>query len=179
MKDAAYRLENIERTREYDRARQSAPHRLELKRKQYHADRPKYLARMKQYAKNAPEVGRKAKAAYKARNPAKTLAATRKRQAGKLNATPAWANQFFIEEAYELARLRTEQKTGGFDEWQVDHIVPLQHPLVQGLHVEHNLQVIPALHNQQKGNRSWPDMPVEVTNPKGGLIHGNQDQPHL
>ena len=96
-----------------------------------------------------------------------------------MNATPAWANQFFIEEAYDLARLRTQQKTGRSDEWQVDHIVPLQHPLVQGLHVEHNLQVIPAIHNQRKGNRVWPDMPAEIIDPKGGSMHSNHPNPHL
>ena len=84
------------------------------------------------------------------------------RKARKKNATPAWANQFFIDEAYELAQVRTEQKTGGVDEWHVDHIVPLKSKLVCGLHVEHNLQVIPGVANIRKGNRFWPDMPGEV-----------------
>jgi len=30
---------------------------------------------------------------------------------------------------------------------------------VCGLHVEHNLQVIPRSVNQSKNNRRWPDMP--------------------
>jgi len=178
-----YRAGKIDALRAYDIARYQRPERKAASnasaKRVYEKDKPARLAAMQQYAEQNRDKVRRIKAAYKARNPAKTLAATRKRQAGKLNATPAWANQFFIEEAYELARLRTEQKTGGFDEWQVDHIVPLQHPLVQGLHVEHNLQVIPALHNQQKGNRTWPDMPAEDINPKGGLVHGNQQQPHL
>ena len=168
----AYRARNIEHALEYDRARNKLPHRLEAKRKQYRADSRKYLARNKEYAQANPEIIRKARNAYTARNPAKTLASVRRRQARKLNATPAWANQFFIEEIYELARMRTQQKTGGIAEWQVDHIVPLQHPLVQGLHVEYNLQVIPALQNQQKGNRSWPDMPDRIVDSKGESIRG-------
>lgn len=78
------------------------------------------------------------------------------RRAQKLHATPAWANQFFIGEAYELARLRT--KVTGI-EWQVDHVVPLVSPIVCGLHVEHNLRVITAYENRSKKNYWWPDMP--------------------
>lgn len=92
-------------------------------------------------------------------NLAKSNAIQASRKAKKLQATPAWANKFFIEEAYALARLRTEQKTGGVDEWHVDHIVPLKSEIVCGLHVEHNLQVIPAKENQSKKNYWWPDMP--------------------
>ena len=61
-----------------------------------------------------------------------------------------------MEEAYHLARMRTEML--GL-EWDVDHIVPLKNPIVCGLHVESNLQVIPELENIRKGNRRWPDMP--------------------
>ena len=85
------------------------------------------------------------------------LARDAKRRAAKLHATPAWANEFFMEEAYSLARLRTEL-TGVPHE--VDHIVPLQNSLVCGLHVHTNLQVIPAPLNRSKNNRHWPDMPV-------------------
>jgi hypothetical protein len=77
-------------------------------------------------------------------------AGVRRRQAMKLSATPAWANSFFIVEAYRLAKLRTEV-TG--IKWEVDHIIPLRHPLVCGLHVEHNLRVIPMAQNRRKGNK--------------------------
>ncbi len=92
-------------------------------------------------------------------NKAKANAITSSRRAKKKNATPAWANKFFIEEIYELARLRTEQKTGGVNDWHVDHIVPLKSDIVCGLHCEANLQVIPAKMNQSKKNYWWPDMP--------------------
>lgn len=77
-------------------------------------------------------------------------------RATQAKATPVWANKLFIREAYHLARLRT--KTLGV-KWAVDHIVPLKSMLVCGLHVEKNLQVIPAIENSVKGNRTWPDMP--------------------
>lgn len=92
------------------------------------------------------------------RNPQKRAASQARRRAAKFLATPAWANDFFIAEAYDLARRRTEML--GFP-WHVDHIVPLQSRLVCGLHVEHNLRVIPAQTNQIKGSRTWPGMPQE------------------
>lgn len=67
-----------------------------------------------------------------------------------------WADDVLIDEAYRLAALRS-QMTG--IKWEVDHIVPLSNPLVCGLHVEHNLQVIPMIENRIKGNRHWPHMP--------------------
>lgn len=82
------------------------------------------------------------------------------RRALKLNATPTWANTFFIEEAYLLAKVR-ERVCGGA--WEVDHIVPLRSPIVCGLHVDGNLQVIPIFSNRSKGNRYWPHMP-EIIN---------------
>ena len=51
---------------------------------------------------------------------------------------------------YEEARRLTEE-TGIVH--HVDHIIPINHPLICGLHVETNLQVLPAAENSRKGNR--------------------------
>lgn len=89
-------------------------------------------------------------------NPGVRDARTAKRRAAKMGSMPPWANSFFIEEAYSLAKLRS--KVTGI-KWEVDHVVPLQSKTVCGLHAETNVRVIPAILNHTKGNRHWPDMP--------------------
>lgn len=158
--DAAYRVRSAEHLKAYEKERyldpvRRAAGRVRLKAK-YEATKPEWLAGTRAYALAHPEQVRAAKRKYKVRNPARVLSDTRRRQAGKLNATPKWANQFFIEEIYDLARRRTEA-TG--IKWHVDHVVPLRSKVVCGLHVETNLQVIPADVNYRKGNRVWPGMP--------------------
>jgi hypothetical protein len=116
-----------------------------------------------QWRARNPERVKTASEAWNKAHPAQNNARNSRHRAKKLQATPAWANQFFIDEVYDLAQLRTEAT--GF-QWDVDHIVPLNHKKVCGLHVEFNLRVIPATINQKKGNRHWPDMPQQ------GAHHG-------
>lgn len=113
----------------------------------------------KRYAASNRDIVLKASKKYRLTNKSYYYAKTMERIARKRMAIPKWANQFFMEEAYDLAARRSKLKTGGISKWHVDHIVPLQSPLVCGLHVHNNLQVIPGKENLAKGNRSWPDMP--------------------
>lgn len=96
--------------------------------------------------------------AWRVKNRARKNFLEANRKARRMKATPKWANRFFISEIYDLAQRRTKCKSGGVS-WHVDHIVPLKSKLVCGLHVEHNLRVIPGAENASKGNRHWPDMP--------------------
>lgn len=77
---------------------------------------------------------------------------SQRRDASKRNATPSWLTSAHIDSMRavyaEAARLTRE--TG--IPHHVDHIVPLTHPDVQGLHCPWNLQVLPALENLSKGN---------------------------
>lgn len=98
-----------------------------------------------------------AKAKWKASNRGAVNASTASRFAAKMRAIPPWANRFLVDEAYDLASRRT-CATG--ISWHVDHIVPLRSPEVCGLHVEHNLRVIPGVENMRKNNKSWPDIPA-------------------
>lgn len=140
-----YRAENLERLRAYDRARANDPKRKAARRE--YAERVHRLNPTYRYDRN--------KRLYHT-DPQKHTAYVAKRRAEKIQATPAWANNFFMEEAYRLATLRT--KMFGFV-WHVDHIVPLRSKLVCGLHVETNFQVIPGIENNRKSNIYWPDMP--------------------
>ena len=107
------------------------------------------------WKKENPKRNAEHTARWKRKHPAKVNVANAARRASENGATPEWANQFFISEAYDLAQRRTNAT--GF-RWHVDHIVPLKSKLVCGLHTEHNLQVIPATQNCSKSNRRWPDM---------------------
>ena len=107
------------------------------------------------YLKNKGRNNANSSAWYK-KHPEAGSAKTAKYRATKHSARPKWANEFFISEAYDLAKRRT--KMLGY-KWHVDHTVPLKSKRVCGLHVETNLRVIPAVLNSIKGNRVWPDMP--------------------
>ena len=112
----------------------------------------------KHRAKNADYY--RAKAANHAKtNPVSYAVRSSRRRANQKNAVPSWFGEFdemVVQSAYALARQRTEM-TG--IQWHVDHVVPLQHKLVCGLHCGANLAVIPASVNQRKYNSYWPDMP--------------------
>ena len=77
------------------------------------------------------------------------------RKSAKLQATPKWADRTAIAAIYRRA-VAIERETG--KRMHVDHIVPLQHPLVCGLHCEANLQILPGAENESKRNFWWPDM---------------------
>ena len=62
---------------------------------------------------------------------------------------PAWANVIEIRNIYKKAKQLTYE-TG--IKHEVDHIIPSNHPLVCGLHVENNLQILTEHENIKKSN---------------------------
>ena len=68
---------------------------------------------------------------------------TNKRRAIKLRAIPKFANLEKIKEIYKNCPKG----------YHVDHIIPLNNPIVCGLHVEWNLQYLSAKDNCSKGNK--------------------------
>ena len=96
------------------------------------------------------EIEREQVSGWASENKGKKNAHTAKRRAQKLQATPVWADHGAIEALYTDAQ-RVQDLLG--IEMHIDHIIPLQGELVCGLHVESNLQVIPAILNLKKSNK--------------------------
>lgn len=95
------------------------------------------------WRKNNPEKTKAGNRTWKQNNPEKNKYYSAKRRAAKIQRTPAWANQEKINEIYANCP----------EGYHVDHIVPLRGERVSGLHVENNLQYLPASENISKGNK--------------------------
>jgi hypothetical protein len=154
VKTDAWAKANIERRRAISlKWAKANPEYLKNKKTEYRAKDP---VRMRKWAIENPEKMKACQDRWYENNKEKKAEHAANRRARMRNAVPSWANRFFVEEAYRLAKLRTQMF--GF-RWEVDHIVPLAGKLVCGLHVETNLRVIPCTENRVKGHHRWPDMP--------------------
>ena len=85
-------------------------------------------------------------------NPAKVNANSARRKAGKLKATPKWEDKSKTQWYYDESQ-RVTAETGVVH--HVDHMVPLNHWSVRGLHWHMNFEVLPGAENMSKGNRFW------------------------
>lgn len=86
---------------------------------------------------------------WQKKNPGRLAYWVMMRRARMKRATPRWLTP---EQKLEMRALYEEAAAREGD-WEVDHIVPLSSPIVCGLHVPWNLQIITATKNRQKGNR--------------------------
>lgn len=80
---------------------------------------------------------------YERSKPEKKAAREAKRRFLKTNACPKWADLELISEFYKNC-------PEGFE---VDHVIPLSHGQVCGLHVLENLQYLPEKDNRKKSNK--------------------------
>ncbi len=90
-----------------------------------------------------PERERAMKDEWQRNNKAYCAHKTMKYLAQKKKAMPPWADVEKIKAIYQACPKGHH----------VDHIIPLQGRLVTGLHVESNLQYLPAYDNRSKSNK--------------------------
>ena len=85
-------------------------------------------------------------------------------------ATPPWLDGEHRTQIRELEKERDRRnKMEGLTDsndpmyWNLDHMVPLSHDLVCGLHVPWNLQLMRRCENASKSNRFWAHAPFPTT----------------
>jgi len=96
---------------------------------------------------------------------AKRTAEAGLRRAAKRQACPKWVDKKALAAVYAKAREKSDAEG---TRYHVDHIVPLLHPLVCGLHVPWNLQVLSAGENLQKSNSFSPEVSVQLAEGRTG-----------
>lgn len=122
--------------------------RFNARNRKFHAANPHYAVEYR--LRNAGKIAIQ-RAAWVKQNPDKARAMWANRRSAEYRAVPGWVDRIAIRRVYaEATKYRL----------QVDHIVPLMHPRVCGLHTVANLQLLSAEENRRKGNRYWPDMPL-------------------
>lgn len=145
-KNAAWAENNRARSQEIKRSWQDRnPENLKSRKAAYRARHPVGYRR---WNLENPEKVKEINKAYSANNRHKGAASAARRRARKLKATPAWADFELINDMYMEAR---------YFGLEVDHIVPLDSPMVCGLHCESNLQLLTQTENRSKGNRLLPE----------------------
>lgn len=72
----------------------------------------------------------------------------------KIIATPPWVIHKEML-ALQAEKIRISKQSG--IRHVLDHIVPLNHPMVCGLNVPWNIQIVPHWHNSRKSNTYHPD----------------------
>lgn len=112
------------------------------------AERQSEKARL--YRTTNKEATKQAREKWDSNNVGMVRAKEARRRASKIERTVAWADKEAITDIYKRAHLIKKELALDV---HVDHVVPLRGELVSGLHVESNLQIIPAKDNLSKGNR--------------------------
>ena len=138
LKDKEYKENNKERIREWEKEYRQRPH-VKAKSREYYlkyVSDPIVRERKKQTARD-----------WAKKNKDKICYYSSMRRAKLKNATPPWGDLEIIKSFYTEASYFSET---------VDHIIPLTHDLVCGLHCEFNLQTISFSENSSKNNSFEP-----------------------
>lgn len=146
---AANRTEMRVKQRAYNLENQAV---LRDSQKEYYENNKEFcLEKMRGFQAKNPGYRKAYNDGYYAQNRAGFIQRARQRDRHvSENATPKWASKAAINSFYETAAGLSMV----LGEWyEVDHQVPLKHPKVCGLHVEHNLRVITRAENRRKRNK--------------------------
>ena len=140
----------VECQREYRRARYAKnPERTKQEAKMWAEKNKEHDARLRRLRRKLPRY-KAFSDNYRRNNKGRCTARVRARQLRTSQAMPAWVDNKELIPIYEQAR-RLSDIIG--IKYAVDHIVPITHDLVCGLHVPWNLQIIPAWQNSVKSNK--------------------------
>lgn len=135
------------------------------KKLRYKQNKEEVSRRNKAWRKNNPEVVQRMKQEYRKNNPEKVAAFSAEYRAKRKAACPPWLckeDKKLITEFYKIRNQLTAE-TGVTH--HVDHIIPLQHNNVCGLHVPWNLQILTAEDNLSKSNNFKTDWSEDESDP--------------
>lgn len=107
------------------------------------ANKDRHLGKIKEWGLNNPDNRKETRRKHRQNNSEYYAEYESLRKRLMLQARPKWANRS------ELRKIYKEAKTL---EVTVDHIIPLKHPKVCGLHVPNNLQLLTRSENSSKNN---------------------------
>lgn len=155
IRQAKYREGNLEKVREMSRnSRAKHLERCKKSEARWYKDNKerKRQAGLKWVANNYERFKEKQKSWYK-QNLDKYASYSAKRRSVKLKATPPWLTEEHFELIFSFYQEAKRLQSIDGIERQVDHIMPLIHEDLCGLHVPWNLQVLTAVENNKKGNK--------------------------
>jgi hypothetical protein len=147
LKSDEWRKKEKERLKNWHEKNPRTLERAESNKKWYIENRKTVLEKQREYERKNPEKIRiKRKRLYPkyyAKHKGKLIYRANLKRLQIRQATPKWSDRKKILEIYENCP----------EGYNVDHIVPLIHPFVCGLHVPNNLQYLAENENKRKGNR--------------------------
>ena len=155
-----YRENNLDRVRAREKAyREANKEAIKASDKAYRElNRDKIKESQANYVRRHKDRVLKSSSEYRKRNLPKYNMYSSHRRACVRRAQPLWLSPDDKKRMELVWGLRELKSFVTGVEYEVDHIVPLNSPVVCGLHVPWNLRVIPKSENRSKSNRIYPDM---------------------